>query len=68
MIINWVFIFLTSFSAFAGFGQDTLVLVEILRSSLNQLEELHDLADKTGKTLGKIQFFKEKFKTNLFLL
>ncbi len=55
MIINWVFIFLTSFSAFAGFGQDTLVLVEILRSSLDQLEELHDLADKTGKTLDKIQ-------------
>jgi hypothetical protein len=40
---------------YAGFGQDTLVLIEILKSSLDQLEQLHDLADKTGKTLDRIQ-------------
>jgi hypothetical protein len=42
-------------SAYGGFGQDTLVLVEILKSSLDQLEQLHDVADKTGKTLDRIQ-------------
>ena len=41
--------------AYASFGQDTLVLVEILKSSLDQLEQLHDVADKTGKTLDRIQ-------------
>jgi hypothetical protein len=39
----------------AGMGQDTIVLFEILKSSLDQLEQLHDLADKTGKTLERIQ-------------
>jgi hypothetical protein len=46
---------LLSQASYAGLGQDTLVLVEILKSSLNQLEQLHDLADKTGKTLDRIQ-------------
>jgi hypothetical protein len=46
---------LTPTSVHAGLGQDTLVLVEILKSSLDQLEQLHDLADKTGKTLDRIQ-------------
>lgn len=46
---------LLSQSSYAGFGQDTLVLVEILKSSLDQLEQLHDVADKTGKTLDRIQ-------------
>ena len=41
--------------AHSGIGQDTLVLVQILKSSLDQLEQLHDLADKTGKTLDRIQ-------------
>lgn len=36
-------------------GEETAVLVEILKSSLDQLEQLHDLAEKSGKTLEKIQ-------------
>lgn len=46
---------LISLPLYAGLGQDTVVLVEILKSSLDQLEQLHDLADKTGKTLDRIQ-------------
>jgi virulence-associated protein VapD len=37
------------------FGEETPVLVEILKSSLDQLEQLHDLAEKSGKTLDRIQ-------------
>ena len=37
------------------FGEETAVLVELLKSSLDQLEQLHDLADKSGKTLDRIQ-------------
>jgi virulence-associated protein VapD len=37
------------------FGEETPVLIEILKSSLDQLEQLHDLADKSGKTLDRIQ-------------
>lgn len=55
MINKVLLIFLMTSSAYAGFGQDTIVLVEILKSSLDQLEQLHDLADKTGKTLDRIQ-------------
>ncbi len=55
MLNKIILLLLISRSAFAGYGQDTLVLVEILRSSLDQLEQLHDLADKTGKTLDRIK-------------
>ena len=37
------------------FGEETAVLVNILKSSLDQLEQLHDLAEQSGKTLDKIQ-------------
>ena len=55
MLSRIILTMLISSSAFAGLGQDTIVLAEILRSSLDQLEQLHDLADKTGKTLDRIQ-------------
>lgn len=55
MIIRIIFLLLLSPKLFAGLGQDTFVLIEILKSSLDQLEQLHDLAGKTGKTLDKIQ-------------
>lgn len=55
MLTKFIFLFLIPASIHAGLGQDTIVLVEILKSSLDQLEQLHDLADKTGKTLDRIQ-------------
>lgn len=42
-------------SSASMFGEETAVLVELLKSSLDQLEQLHDLADKSGKTLDRIQ-------------
>jgi hypothetical protein len=55
MFNKLLFLFLFIHSAYGSFGQDTLVLVEILKSSLDQLEQLHEVADKTGKTLDRIQ-------------
>ena len=55
MLIKLLFLALFSYSAHATFGQDTMVLVEILKSSLDQLEQLHEVAEKTGKTLDRIQ-------------
>ena len=55
MFSRFILILTLSTPVFAGLGQDTIVLVEILKSSLDQLEQLHDLADKTGKTLDRIQ-------------
>lgn len=55
MLIKILLLISFSFSSHAGLGQDTIVLIEILKSSMDQLEQLHDLADKTGKTLDKIQ-------------
>ena len=53
-IILFLILKLNSSSA-SMFGEETPVLVEILKSSLDQLEQLHDLADKSGKTLDRIQ-------------
>ena len=55
MLIKLLFLAFFSHSAHATFGQDTMVLVEILKSSLDQLEQLHEVAEKTGKTLDRIQ-------------
>ena len=48
-------ILLPKISSASMFGEETAVLVELLKSSLDQLEQLHDLADKSGKTLDRIQ-------------
>jgi len=55
MFINLLLLILSFQQAYGGLGQDTLVLVEILKSSLDQLEQLHEVADKTGKTLDRIK-------------
>ncbi len=50
-----LFFLLPNTSTASMFGEENLVLFEILKSSLDQLEQLHDLADKSGKTLDRIQ-------------
>lgn len=55
MLSKIILLLLFAPATYASFGQDSLLLVEILKSSLDQLEQLHDLADKTGKTLDRIQ-------------
>ena len=54
-IILLLFLLHPKITSASMFGEETAVLVELLKSSLDQLEQLHDLADKSGKTLDRIQ-------------
>lgn len=51
----FLLLFTPTLSLTSVFGEETAVLIQLLKSSLDQIEQLHDLADKSGKTLERIQ-------------